>query len=89
MPNEITIRAGTLTATYTFPGTNAQFAAILQRFARSRGISVEGTNQENLQSALDFLVKYIWLVSKAQQQVDEQAANQAAIQAKVEADNPL
>lgn len=89
MPNDIRIRASTLVSTYTFTGTDAQFAAILTRFARSLGISIEGTNQQNLDAIRDHYVDETRRGSKAIQAADIRAANEATIAQQVETDNPL
>lgn len=88
MPNDFRIRAGSLVATYTFPGTDIQWAAILRRFARSLGISIEGTNQENLQAILDHYKDDTIRGSKAVQLAEKRAAAEAQLLAEVEIDNP-
>lgn len=88
MPNDIRIRAASLVSTYTFTGTDAQFAAILTRFARSQGIAITGTNQQNLDAIRDHYVDETRRGSKAIQAADLRAANEAAIAATLESDNP-
>lgn len=89
MPNDIRIRASTLVSTYTFSGTDAQFAAILTRFARAMGIPITGTNQQNLDAIRDHFVDETRRGSKAIQAADLRAANEATIASQIEIDNPL
>lgn len=88
MPEDLRIRVGAEVATITLTGTPAQIAAYLRRYARSLGISVDGTPTENLVAILNHWRNEVIQVSKRVQTKELEDANKAAIAVTVEADNP-
>lgn len=91
MPNDLRLRVGAATATVTLnPAlSDAQVANALRRYARSLGISIDGTPQENLTAILQHWVDDVRRRSKAVQLMDLAAERSIADAATVEADNPL
>lgn len=86
---DIRLRVGAATATLTFNATDAQVAATLRRFARNVGVSVEGTNQEQLTAILEYIRDDVRSRSITVQVADAREANEATIRTQAEADNVL
>ena len=89
MAGSIAIAVGATTYSLPVNGTNAQIAAALTRYARSLGISTSGTNEQNMDAILKHIRDDISRRSKAVQLADLAAAQAAANQATVDADNAL
>lgn len=89
MASDLRLRVGGATALLTFNATDAQVAAILRRFARNVGISVEGTPQEQLVAILTYLRDDVRARSITVQVADAREANEETIRQQAEADNAL
>lgn len=89
MPQDLRLRVGIEVATITLGGTPAQVAAALERFARSLGITINGTPQENLTAILEHFKSDVKTRSKAVQAAEKRLVSEAQIAAEVDADNPL
>jgi len=89
MAGNISITIGSNTFTLPLAATNAQIGSALTRYARSLGISTAGTNAESMTAILEHIRDDIRRRSKDAQLADIEAAQDAANQATVDADNPL
>lgn len=90
MANELSITVGVTTVVRAFPGTQAKINARLRRFLEFRAVSIEGmTAIEVGEAFLLELTKIVIHGSKEIQRAEELAINAAAIEAMLEADNPL
>lgn len=90
MANELSLTVGTTTATFPVPGTQAKINARIRRFLEFRAVSIDGMTP--MQVGEVFLLELNKIVihdSKEIQRAEELAVNAAAIEAKLEADNPL
>lgn len=89
MPNDLRLRVGAVVAILPLGGTDQQVADALRRFARSLGITSEGTPQEQLTAILEHFRDDVKRRSKAVQTEQKRAEGEAAIAAIVDADNAL
>lgn len=89
MASDLRIRIGGATATITFGATDQQVADVLRRYARSLGISIDGTAQENLTAILEHIRDDVRRRAKAAQVREEKATSDAAIEAQADADNAI
>lgn len=90
MANELSITIGTTTAVRPIPGTQAKINARFKRFLEFRAVSIDGMTATEVGEAV--LLEFAKIVnhdSKEIQRAEELAVNTAAIEAKLEADNPL
>lgn len=89
MPNDLRLRVGTAEATIPLGGTPAQIATALTRFATSLGIPTTGTPTENLTAILLHVRDDVRRRSKAAHRAELEAANKAAIEATLAADDDV
>lgn len=89
MASDLRLRVGAATALLTFNATDAQVADALRRFARSLGITIDGTPQEQLMAILEHFRDDVVRRSKAVQTAEKRAEGEAAIVAVVDAENAL
>lgn len=89
MASDIRIRIGAVSATLAINGSDQQTADALRRYARSLGIPINGTAQENLIAILEHWRDEVRRVSKQVQVAEADAVSHAANVAQAESDNPL
>lgn len=91
MASDLRIRVGGVTAALTVGSsiTDQQVGQALLRYARSLGISTEGTNQEQLTRILQHWVDDVKRRAKEMQRAEDAAQRAATLEATLEADNNL
>lgn len=91
MSSSMSIKVANVTATRVVGVSisDAQVGAALARFARSLGIPITGVALDDLLAIVDHFINDVKTRSKAVQVADDNAAGQAAIIARADADNAL
>lgn len=94
MASDLRIRIGGATATITLNGANGEFtdqqvADVLRRYARSLGIAIDGTAQENLTAILEHIRDDVRRRARGAQAREAKATSDAAIEAQAETDNAI
>lgn len=90
MPGQLSLTVGTVTPSITFNGTNAKVNAAILRVLVYKNIETEGLTPTQLGEAYLLEVKKWTLgISRSVQRTEQLAANEAALEAILEADNAL
>lgn len=84
MPNDLTVRAASLTATAFFAGTNQQFSNAIRAYCSAMGVDTSGTNQQVLNRFIQFLYDDVKRVAREHTRQQKRLAKQDEVDDEVD-----